>query len=169
MTTHSRQCSDECWLQFCVPGGVACRQVCGGEWLSEEQHEAEEAQETGSRAVNRAGAPVALCLETQVGARFLEGDLDLPATEIPRDDLEHRHRVVGTEEGERVALAGRVTQQHPADWERLFAVAVPQCALRCHLHRELLAGIPVDLSRQPGGVSWAPLREAVLPLDLTQT
>src|SRR5262249_45155580 len=136
--------------------------------LSEEQHEAQEPQEAGSRAVNRWGTPLTLRLEAEVGARFLEGPLDLPATEIPGDDLLQGSGRVGAEKGERVTLACWVAQQHPPHRQRRFAVAVPQRAVCGDLPREAPAGVPVDLGGQPGRRHGVRLREAVLPLDLTR-
>src|SRR5262249_20288030 len=109
MATNGRQRIDECWLLLHVPSCLARGQLRGGELVSQEYDDAEQAQEAGSRAVHCTGAPVALRLEPQVGTRFLEGDLDLPAAKVLSDDLLHRNAVVGAQQGERVAFARRVT------------------------------------------------------------
>ena len=60
VTADGRQRVDERWLTLGVPRRLARGEVVGGELVSEEQDEAEGAEEAGCRPVDRAGAPVAL-------------------------------------------------------------------------------------------------------------
>src|SRR5262249_16170589 len=142
-----------------VPSGLSRGELVGKELVSKEQDDAQEAEEAGSRPVHGPGAPVALRLKAEVGACLFEGNFDLPATEIPREDHLPRDALVGAEEGgEWVGLAGGVGREQRGDGERVFAVAVPQSALCGDLHWETLAAVPVDLGGEPGRLRWVRLR-----------
>jgi hypothetical protein len=59
--------------------------------------------------------PLSLCLDAQMGTRFGEGDLDLPATDEQYDDVGRFERDVGAEESLWRPFAVGISDQHPAD------------------------------------------------------
>ena len=90
-------------------------------------------------------APLALCLDTEVSARFGERDLDLPSADVQRDDVGGFEGDIGTEEGLRLALCVGVANQDPPDRQHCGARPVPQGDPGCDLER-LPAGMAI-----PGG------------------
>jgi hypothetical protein len=54
-------------------------------------------------------------------ANFLQRDVHLPALDEPAQDLQLGHRGIRAEQGARLELARRITDQYPADGDRRFA------------------------------------------------
>ena len=71
------------------------------ERVGQEHHEAEETEQTGDGAAHRAGGPLALRLKAALRTHFLEGDLHVPAQQIPPQDLLCLPGRRGAEEGQR--------------------------------------------------------------------
>ena len=61
----------------------------------------------------------------EVGTRFLEGDLDLPAPDEPLQHVVWRGVEIGGQEGVRVEFPGRVAHQQPADRHGRQAGVIP--------------------------------------------
>jgi hypothetical protein len=66
--------------------------------VGHEDDHAGEAEEAGRGAADGAGGPLALGLQAQVRACFLEGDLDVPPLEVGGEDREGVGLLVGAEE-----------------------------------------------------------------------
>ena len=89
----------------------------------------EEAQQSRRGAGDGQVGPLALGLHAQMGARFLKGDLELPAQDKLLQDLGPVRRRVGAEEGLGIEGAFGISRQHPADKAGRFSRAVPDGGL----------------------------------------
>jgi hypothetical protein len=66
--------------------------------VGHEDHETEEAEEAGCGAADGAGGPLALGLEAEVRACFLDGDFDVPPLEVGGEDRQGVDLLIGAEE-----------------------------------------------------------------------
>src|ERR1700681_2745460 len=60
-----------------------------------------------------------------MGAGFLEGDFDLPATDEPGEHIARTGVEIGSQEGLRVEFAFGIANEQPADRHRRRAAAIP--------------------------------------------
>ena len=59
--------------------------------------------------------PLTMCLDAEMGTRFLEGDLDLPPLDEPSHDLCRISHGVGAEQPLRLEGVLGIADQNPAD------------------------------------------------------
>ncbi len=57
-----------------------------------------------------------------MGTCFFKGDLDVPARDVPRNDLQHGNRRVCAKQGKGRALSGWIAQDDPADRKGSFPI-----------------------------------------------
>jgi hypothetical protein len=93
--------------------------------VREQGHQREQAEQRRGGAGDRQVRPLPLRLHAEVLPCFLEGDLQLPALDEPRQDLLGRRLRVGAEQGLRLELAPRIADQHPAEGHRRQAAVIP--------------------------------------------
>src|SRR5690242_4553137 len=108
-----------------IPKGGALLAIPGGlcKWnlsirtqsLPEEGHETVETKEQWSRAFDSSIRPLALCLEAQMGASLLKGDLQTPALHESADDLLCCLGGIGGKDGLGRTLAQWIASEDPAD------------------------------------------------------
>ncbi len=125
-----------------IPGGLASRQSCRGESRGQEQDEAEEPQQARRGARKRPRPPLPLRFDAQMATYFLKRHFDLPPAHVPGDDVVHGGGRIGAEEGTGTPFARWIAQQHPADGQRCFSIAVPERGAAGQVHREGLSDIP---------------------------
>src|SRR6185503_19440355 len=77
------------------------------------------------RAPNRQVIPLPLRLYSQMGTGFFKGHFHCPSPDKPREDLLRRVVAVRREQGLRVKLAHRITNQQPADSHRRQPRVIP--------------------------------------------
>src|SRR4051794_36352158 len=99
-----------------IPGGLSDRNLpIRAQRLPKEGHKAVEAEEQGSRALNRSICPLALCLNAQVSTTFLKGHFQTPALHKVADDLFCRLSGVDGKDGFRRAFARGIVSQDPTN------------------------------------------------------
>jgi len=76
-----------------------------------------------------------------------KGDLDVPAANVPGNELQHGNRGVGAKQGKGRALATGITQEDPADGQWILPIAMPQGCASHQIHLQLLSSIPADIWR----------------------
>src|SRR5215472_18165906 len=107
----------------------------------------------GGGAQNCFVRPLALGLDAEMSADFFKGDLDLPATDEPGEDVARISVEVGRQEGLRVEFAGRIADQEPTDRHRIDAAAIPQRGSGSDLDKAVGPAVPqanaAALPRQP--------------------
>src|SRR6516164_2111828 len=87
-----------------------------------------------------------------MGTGFFEGDLQLPTADVIGDDVSRFGSGIGGQQGERVKVALRVTDQHPADGCRRQATVIPKGGSGTELNTSSRIAIPVwDRGRLPAG------------------
>src|SRR5579859_2574333 len=97
--------------------------------LPKEGHETVETKEQRSRALDSSIRPLALCLDTQMGASLLKGHLQTPALHEIADDLFCLLSGVGGKNGLGGTLTQWITSENPADGQGIVSIAIPQgCA-----------------------------------------
>lgn len=120
--------------------------------MGEQGHQGEEAEQSGSRAADRAVGPLALGLDAEVGADFAEGHFERPAQDEPGDDLERSGGEVRTEQGLGGKRPARIADEHPADGEGWQARVVPDGGVREELDGPVVCPLPAsDRGQGPGG------------------
>ena len=101
-----------CDLRYQAAVATARRAWGGGRAASRATSE----NSASRHGVERAFRPLALGLDPEVVAHLAEGDVDLPAPDIPSEDLQRFARRIGAKESLRIEPAHRIAQQNPADW-----------------------------------------------------
>lgn len=87
VASHSGQHVTEGRLRLAIPRIACQRQLrMTAQWRAQQRHDREQRQQTGRGARNGLIRRLALGLDTEMGARFLEADLDLPVLHEPADD-----------------------------------------------------------------------------------
>ena len=98
---------------------VGCEVVCP------EGDDGEEAERRRGGAKDCEIGPLALGFDAEMGAGFLEGDLELPARDEPLEDIDGSGVEIGTEEGLWLELAERIADQQPSNGQPGQAGVVP--------------------------------------------
>ena len=83
--------------------------------VSQQGHQRKQSQQGRRGAGNGQIRPLALRLDPQMGPHFVERDLQLPAHDEPLQDLHRIGGQIGAQQGLRLELTFRITDQHPAD------------------------------------------------------
>ena len=78
------------------------------EGVGQERDETEEPEETGHGALDCPLVPLSLGRDAEMAASLLEGHLDVPASDVARDDLRRGDLLVGAEQGRRTERADRI-------------------------------------------------------------
>ncbi len=107
-----------------IPGGLAGRQFApSGMLMRQQSQQREQSQQSRRRAHDRQIRPLALGLEAQMLANFMEGDFQLPSENEPFHDLHRLDVQVRAQQGLGLELALRVADQHPTNrHDRLTAM-----------------------------------------------
>ena len=114
----------------------------GCEVVRPEGDEREQAEQRRGGAHNRKVGPLALGFDAEMGAGFLEGDLELPARDEPLEDIDGSGVEIGAEEGLRLELAERIADQQPANRHRGQPGVVPDGGAGGDLDDAIGAAIP---------------------------
>jgi len=97
VTSHGGKGVAEGWTRFAVPGTAGRGlSLCGPEPGGQEGDEGEQREQARCGAGDGEVRSLALGLDTEVGAGFLERDLQLPALDEPAQDLPGRATRIGT-------------------------------------------------------------------------
>src|SRR5262245_20250648 len=89
-----------------------------GEIVGPQRDDGEQGEQGRSGAQDGLVGPLALGLDAEMGANFLESELDLPAADEPSENVVGMSVEVSCQECLRVELAGWITDQEPADRHR---------------------------------------------------
>src|SRR5215472_4110118 len=87
MAANRSESIDKGGFGFGIPGRLSGRQGLGMQGVCHQDHQAEQSEQTRSGSCNGRSSPVSLGAEAKMSASLLKGDLDIPATHIPGDDL----------------------------------------------------------------------------------
>lgn len=102
--------------RFGVPrGGRDPLPLVDREPCSQQRDDREQGEQAGRGAGDGLVRPLPPRLDTEMGARFLEGDLNGPATHEPSHDLRGLAHRFGAEQGLRCNAALGIAHQHPSD------------------------------------------------------
>ena len=126
MVAHSRQSVAESSFIFLVPTGLTHWQIVWVKPLGDEDHDAEEAEESRGGALDGPVRPLTLGFEAEASAQFFKGDLNIPTQTEPDDDLLGGSLSIGAEEGGRFEAVFKTADQDPAQRHRVLAWGVPQ-------------------------------------------
>jgi hypothetical protein len=114
----------------------------------------EQAEQNWRGSKNCFVGPLALGFNAEVGADFLEGNLDLPAADEPAEDIARMSVEIGRQEGLRVEFTGGIANEKPSDrhWRR--AAAIPQCSAGRDLDHAIGSTVPLtDPVARPGDIA----------------
>lgn len=99
-----------------IPGGLTDRQLTPTHMLvSQDGYQGEEPQQSGCGAQDRQVRPLALRLDAEMGAHFVEGNFQLPSQHEPLHDLQGVDVQISAQQRLGLELALRVADQDPAD------------------------------------------------------
>src|SRR5260221_3241692 len=136
-----------------IPGRLSDRDLpIRVQRLPKECHEAVEAKEQRSRALNGLIRPLALCLDAQMSATLLKRHFQTRALHKVSDNLFCRLGGVGGKDGFGGRLARWITRQDPTDRQRIGAIAVPQRCAGADLQGSLPLTIPGKAELLPEGL-----------------
>jgi hypothetical protein len=107
-----------------------------------ERDDGEQAEQNWRGPKNCLVGPLALGFDAEMGADFLEGDLDLPAADEPVEDVARISVAVGCQEGLRVEFAGGIADEKPADRHWRHAAMIPQRSAGCDLDDAVGSAVP---------------------------
>src|SRR5258708_16146143 len=119
--------------------------------MSQERDKGKQAQDDRAGAQNGALRPLALALKPQMGADFLEGDFNAPASNHPGQDLQRVCALVGAEKGSGEEFVQVIAHEYPADWQRVMTRRVPQGDSSGNIQDTLASAVPGDLMPFPKG------------------
>ncbi len=140
MASHGGQRVTEGRLRFAVPR-IACNRQARmtAQWHGQQRHNGKQRQQARCGARNGPVRPPMLGLNAQVSARFLKGDLDLPALREPADDLQWvlcEGRCI-TGPAYRSAPAGRAAAPSGSAQRAARCDATPPCRCTARSHTTL--------------------------------
>ena len=113
------------WFSFGIPSRRTNRKwfiLCQA--MSQNGNQRKRTQQGWCCACDRQIGPLALRFNTQMRTGFFKGDFDIPAHNEPGQDLQWGCRLVRGKKGSGVKLTQGVTNQHPADRQRVSVQGV---------------------------------------------
>ena len=119
--------------------------------MSQQSDQREQTQQGRCSPCNGQVRPLALGFKSQMRPSLLKSDFDIPAHNVPGQDLQGRRRLVCREKGFRFEFVQGITHQHPAQWQRVIAWRVPQSRTAGYLDDAPLTTVPINLALGPLG------------------
>src|SRR5258708_30756836 len=100
--------------------------------MSQERDKGKQAQDDRAGAQNGALRPLALALKPQMGADFLEGDFNAPASNHPGQDLQRVCALVVAEKGSGEEFVQFIAHAYPPDRPPVMTSRRPQSPPTVH-------------------------------------
>src|SRR4030042_6917330 len=131
LPTHQRQSIRKGGRLLMIPGGLT-----NGQWtifglpVCQQSNQRKQPHQDRRSPLDGGRRPLALGFHTQMSADFMEGNLHLPTTDKPTQDLTGFLIEISTQQGLSLKLSQWIADQHPANREGGQATGGPKGGTR---------------------------------------